>query len=74
MADAEWKDRIYHWRESCRSTLPPVGWRLAYGFVTLEQLTPAEALAMISPMPPGTAWGRAEYGGSKVLGSACGRR
>jgi len=72
----EWKDRIYHWREE----LPRHFYRLLdsvplSGFVTLEQLTPAEALDRdFQPMPSGKAWGaKWEYGwfkGSFVLPEA----
>jgi alpha-mannosidase len=61
----EWKDRIYHWYEELpRHFHRPLDSILLEGFVTLEQLTPAEALTRdFSPMPPGTAWGaKWEYG------------
>jgi len=72
----EWKDRIYHWREELpRHFYRPLGNVPLDGFVTLEQLTPAEALSRsFSPMPPGTAWGAkweyAWFKGSFVLPEA----
>ncbi|MBN2391108.1 MAG: alpha-mannosidase, partial [Anaerolineae bacterium] len=72
----EWKDRIYHWYEELpRHFYHPLGTMALEGFVTLEQLTPAEAAARdFLPTPPGVAWGaKWEYGwfkGSFVLPDA----
>ncbi|HNT76130.1 MAG TPA: glycoside hydrolase family 38 C-terminal domain-containing protein [Anaerolineae bacterium] len=55
----EWQRRIDRWREELpRHFYRPLGPVPLEGFVTLEQLTPADALAHdFAPMPPGTPWG-----------------
>ena len=54
-----WKDRINRWREALpRYFYRPLGSVGLSGFITLEQLTPDEALERdFIPTPPGIAWG-----------------
>jgi alpha-mannosidase len=77
----EWKHRIDRWREELpRHFYRPLGTVDLSGFVTVERLTPGEALqGEFEPMPPGTEWGaKWEYGwfkGGVVLpGAAAGKR
>ncbi|MBN1811512.1 MAG: alpha-mannosidase [Anaerolineae bacterium] len=61
----EWKHRIDRWREELpRHFYRPLGIVDLSGFVTVDRLTPGEALwGEFEPMPPGTQWGaKWEYG------------
>ena len=55
----EWKHRVENWlRELPNLFYQPLGPIALSGFVTLEQLTPEQAVEhAFGPMPCGTAWG-----------------
>jgi len=61
----EWADRLEHWRRALKASIyRPLGTVSFRGFVTRDQLEPAEALqGPFQPMPAGTRWGgKWEYG------------
>src|ERR1043166_370578 len=59
MLNMEWNNRLEAWRNELKKQLyRPLGPINMSGFVTLEQLTPQQAMRRsFKPMPPGTAWG-----------------
>ena len=64
--NAEWRSRIEMWNGTLRNhhLYKPLGKMALSGFVTTEQLTPAQASRRrFKPMPAGAAWGKVwEYG------------
>ena len=57
---SEWKSRLAHWILTLKKDLYlPLGEIAVEGFLTMEHLTPQQAMAGdFAPMAPGTKWGR----------------
>ena len=59
MLNVEWNNRLERWRAELKNQLyRPLGPIEVSGFITLEHLTPQQALRRkFKPMPVGTVWG-----------------